>query len=119
MGVTAILLTCSYNNQEFFRCGYYINNIYETEEMNLNPPENVEIEKIIRSTLADKPRITKFNIDWDSNTNVIPSYTNFMFNDKISNQNIQDQFQNLHTGSDIKTEENAKEIFYKIVNGTG
>lgn len=29
VGVTAILLTCSYNNQEFFRVGYYVNNFYE------------------------------------------------------------------------------------------
>ena len=38
-GVTAIILCCTYNNQEFFRCGYYLNNIYDNEEINLNPPE--------------------------------------------------------------------------------
>ncbi len=65
LGVTAIILCCSYNNQEFFRCGYYLNNIYDNEEMNLNPPEKVNKDHIVRSLLADKPRITRFDIDWD------------------------------------------------------
>ena len=65
LGVTAISLCCSYNNQEFFRCGYYLNNIYDNEEMNLNPPEKVDKNHIVRSLLADKPRITRFDIDWD------------------------------------------------------
>lgn len=66
LGVTAVLLCCSYNNQEFFRCGYYLNNIYDSEEMNNNPPEKIDINHVVRSILADKPRITKFDIDWDN-----------------------------------------------------
>ena len=66
LGVTAIILCCSYNNQEFFRCGYYLNNIYDNEEMNINPPEKVDKNRIIRSLLADKPRITRFDIEWDN-----------------------------------------------------
>ncbi len=66
LGVTAIILCCTYNNQEFFRCGYYLNNIYDNEEMNLNPPEKIQINHIIRSLLAEKPRITRFDIDWDN-----------------------------------------------------
>ena len=69
LGVTAVILCCSYNNQEFFRCGYYLNNIYDNEEMNLNPPEKVDEKRIIRSLLADKPRITRFNIEWDNENN--------------------------------------------------
>ena len=33
IGVTAIMLTCSYNEQEFFRCGYYVNVDYKDEEL--------------------------------------------------------------------------------------
>ena len=87
LGVTAIILCCSYNNQEFFRCGYYLNNIYDNEEMNINPPEKVDKDRIIRSLLADKPRITRFDIDWD-NENVDNAINenkteneNFMFKD--------------------------------------
>ena len=65
LGVTAILLCCLYSGQEFFRCGFYLNNVYDNEEMNANPPEQIVIDKVIRSILADKPRITKFNIDWN------------------------------------------------------
>ena len=87
LGVTAIILCCSYNNQEFFRCGYYLNNIYDNEEMNINPPEKVDKDRIIRSLLADKPRITRFDIDWDNENvdNVInenkTENENFMFKD--------------------------------------
>ena len=70
LGVTAVILCCSYNNQEFFRCGYYLNNVYDNEEMNVNPPEKVDQSRIIRSLLADKPRITRFDIEWDSEDKV-------------------------------------------------
>ena len=87
LGVTAIVLCCSYNNQEFFRCGYYLNNLYDNEEMNLNPPEKIDTNHILRSLLADKPRITRFDIDWD-NEQVNKNYEqeknineNFMFNE--------------------------------------
>ena len=87
LGVTAIILCCSYNNQEFFRCGYYLNNVYDNEEMNLNPPEKVDKDRIIRSLLADKPRITRFDIDWDNenidnvNNENKGENENFMFKD--------------------------------------
>ena len=87
LGVTAIILCCSYNNQEFFRCGYYLNNIYDNEEMNINPPEKVDKDRIIRSLLADKPRITRFDIDWDNenvdnvNNENKTENENFMFKD--------------------------------------
>ena len=87
LGVTAIILCCSYNNQEFFRCGYYLNNIYDNEDMNMNPPEKVDKDRIIRSLLADKPRITRFDIEWDNekidniNNENKGENENFMFKD--------------------------------------
>ena len=65
--------------------------------MNLNPPEIIQLDKILRSILSDKPRITKFNINWDSDVNVIPSYNNYnyMFGDgNITSENIQNNFFN-------------------------
>ena len=39
VGVTAILLTCSYkDSQEFLRVGYYVNVEYDNPELNENPP---------------------------------------------------------------------------------
>ncbi|KAK8041408.1 histone chaperone ASF1 [Apiospora phragmitis] len=66
LGVTVVLLTCSYDGREFIRVGYYVNNEYETEELNADPPAKPIIEKIRRNVLADKPRVTRFAIKWDS-----------------------------------------------------
>jgi len=64
LGVTAIILSVSYRNQEFFRVGYYVYNFYEDPELQENPPESVLIDKVTRNILADKPRITRFDIKW-------------------------------------------------------
>lgn len=65
VGVTVILLTCSYKNQEFIRVGYYVNTDYLEEELRDDPPDSPELEKLVRNILADKPRVTKFPIEWD------------------------------------------------------
>jgi len=65
LGVTVVLLTCSYRGQEFLRVGYYVNNEYDNEELKENPPSVPMIDRIERSILADKPRVTKFQIRWD------------------------------------------------------
>ncbi|KAF8113633.1 hypothetical protein N665_0047s0039 [Sinapis alba] len=38
IGVTVLLLTCSYMGQEFLRVGYYVNNDYEDEQLREEPP---------------------------------------------------------------------------------
>ena len=66
--MTAILLTCSYNdNQEFFRVGYYVNNAYDEKYPLLieSPPATPDISKLNRHILVEKPRVTKFQIDWE------------------------------------------------------
>ena len=64
--MTAILLTCSYKDtEEFLRVGYYVNIEYDSTEMNENPPPRPEIPRLTRHILAEKPRVTKFQIDWD------------------------------------------------------
>ncbi|KAK3384973.1 ASF1 like histone chaperone-domain-containing protein [Podospora didyma] len=66
LGVTVILLTCAYDGREFVRVGYYVNNEYDSEELVNDPPTKPVIEKIRRNVLAEKPRVTRFNIKWDS-----------------------------------------------------
>ncbi|GIZ48068.1 hypothetical protein CKM354_001114300 [Cercospora kikuchii] len=66
LGVTVILLSCSYDDREFVRVGYYVNNEYVDASMNDDPPAKPEIEKIRRTILAEKPRVTRFQIKWDS-----------------------------------------------------
>ncbi|GBG75145.1 hypothetical protein CBR_g19658 [Chara braunii] len=69
IGVTVLLLTCSYRGQEFIRVGYYVNNEYLDEDLRENPPQKAVLEQVQRSILADKPRVTKFQIVWD---NLVP-----------------------------------------------
>ncbi|WCJ25294.1 ASF1 like histone chaperone [Euphorbia peplus] len=64
IGVTVLLLTCSYLGQEFVRVGYYVNNDYEDEQLREEPPAKVLIDKVQRNILSDKPRVTKFPINF-------------------------------------------------------
>ena len=64
LGVTVILLTCSYAEREFVRVGYYVNNEYDSEELAAEPPSKPVIERIRRNVLAEKPRVTRFAIKW-------------------------------------------------------
>lgn len=64
LGVTVILLTGSYKDQEFIRVGYYVNNEYQDLEMRENPPEKVDLTLVKREVLVSKPRVTRFNIKW-------------------------------------------------------
>jgi len=80
LGVTVVLVTCSYREREFVRVGYYVNNEYHdpnapavapvvaadgsTQEVPPPIPNPVPLERIQRQILADKPRVTKFPISW-------------------------------------------------------
>lgn len=64
LGVTVILLTCAYDDREFVRVGYYVNNEYDSPELNDDPPAKPVVERIRRSVLAEKPRVTRFAIKW-------------------------------------------------------
>jgi histone chaperone ASF1 len=74
LGVTVILLTCSYDGREFVRVGYYVNNEYDSEEQNQDPPAKPVIERIRRNVLAEKPRVTRFAIKWDSEESAPAEY---------------------------------------------
>jgi len=64
LGVTVLLLTCAYNGAEFIRVGYYVNNEYADEALRDNPPATVQVDRVVRNILADKPRVTRYNIDY-------------------------------------------------------
>eukprot|EP00112_Aurelia_sp_Birch-Aquarium-sp1_P007403 Seg1806.9 transcript_id=Seg1806.9/GoldUCD/mRNA.D3Y31 product="Transcription initiation factor TFIID subunit 7" protein_id=Seg1806.9/GoldUCD/D3Y31 len=65
VGVTVVLLTCSYKKAEFVRVGYYVSNEYVDPELRENPPCHPIYEQLQRNILDSEPRITKFNIGWD------------------------------------------------------
>jgi len=69
LGVTVILVTVSYREKEFIRVGYYVNNEYTDEyDPEIGPPKPLDMDKVIRTILADKPRVTKFPIPWGNNS---------------------------------------------------
>ncbi|RKF55576.1 Histone chaperone ASF1 [Golovinomyces cichoracearum] len=74
LGVTVILLTCAYDGREFVRVGYYVNNEYDSDELNTDPPAKPILEKVRRNILAEKPRVTRFAIKWDSDDSAPPLY---------------------------------------------
>jgi len=94
LGVTVILLTCSYRSREFIRVGYYVNNEYSEQfpELRETPPEVPDLSIIIRNILAEKPRVTRFPIPWDEEDTIISNnnaeINNFPSND-IPNEDVQ------------------------------
>ncbi|XP_011406216.1 PREDICTED: histone chaperone ASF1A-like isoform X2 [Amphimedon queenslandica] len=57
VGVTVILLTCSYKEQEFIRVGYYVNNEYTDSELIENPPGQPQFDKLQRNILTSSPKL--------------------------------------------------------------
>ncbi|KAG9251224.1 histone chaperone ASF1 [Emericellopsis atlantica] len=66
LGVTVVLLTCAYDGREFIRVGYYVNNEYDSQELIDEPPAKPLVDRVRRNVLAEKPRVTRFAIKWDS-----------------------------------------------------
>eukprot|EP01031_Cornospumella_fuschlensis_P037848 gene37848-45976_t len=64
IGVTVVLVTCSYLDQPFVQIGYYVNNEYEEPFEPDNYPNPVDIRKLRRVILADQPRVTRYPINW-------------------------------------------------------
>lgn len=48
LGVTVLILSASYNDQEFVRIGYYVNTEYDNPEMKETPPEELQVDKLVR-----------------------------------------------------------------------
>jgi histone chaperone ASF1 len=70
LGVTVVLVTCSYREKEFVRVGYYVNNEYDDEmyDETVGPSKPLDMNKVRRVVLADKPRVTRFPIQWGDQT---------------------------------------------------
>ena len=67
LGVTVVLVTCSYNEKEFIRVGYYVNNSYAPESgFGTEPPSPPRTDLMRREILAQKPRVTRFPMRWDN-----------------------------------------------------
>merc|ERR1711920_1082787 len=67
VGASAILLKCSYKNQEFIRVGYFVNIDFSDDDERYRFDTSVDHlpnpELLVRNILADEPRITRFPIE--------------------------------------------------------
>ena len=50
VGVTVVLITCTYRGQEFIRIGYYVNNEYTDPELRENPPIKPDYTQVRHTT---------------------------------------------------------------------
>ena len=93
-----LLLTCSYNSQEFIRVGYYVSNEYPNynSDSNMPLPSPIDVNKVSRNILANKPRVTRFNIKWDENDS----------NDNTNNNNNNNNKENNNSNMDEKSNNN-------------
>nr|XP_002129912.1 histone chaperone ASF1A-like [Ciona intestinalis] len=65
VGVTVVIITCTYHGHEFVRVGYYVNNEYAEPELRETPPDKPDFNKLTRNILSSAPRVTRFKINWD------------------------------------------------------
>ncbi|KAJ1610155.1 putative ASF1 anti-silencing function 1 like protein [Cryptosporidium canis] len=65
-GMAVVLILGSYRNEEFIRIGYYVHNVYTDPLLEDNPPDIPILDKLQRIVLSESPRLTRFNISWDS-----------------------------------------------------
>ena len=73
LGATVVMITCSFRGVEFIRVGYWVANAYAPGGVvpevvpgvpPPEPPKPCDPGMIVRAVLADKPRVTRFPIDW-------------------------------------------------------
>lgn len=82
-GITVVLLTGSYRNQEFVRVGWYVHNVFSDPHDVETPPDIDDLSlddmllKMKRIILADAPRVTRFHIEWDHPNPEFPTFSSF------------------------------------------
>ena len=71
IGVTVVLVTCSYRDQKFVQIGYYINNEYSEPYEEGTLPNPIDIAKLRRQILAEEPRVTRYAINWNGENGTV------------------------------------------------
>lgn len=64
LGMSALMVSCSFKNNEFFRCSYYVRNDYMDNESEINE-NNFDIHKVCRCFYTEKPKIIINDVDWE------------------------------------------------------
>jgi histone chaperone ASF1 len=64
IGVTVVLLACSYRAQQFITIGFYVSVEYEDPDLQENRPNPPQYEKLTRRIVTEDPRVTRYPIKW-------------------------------------------------------
>lgn len=98
VGVTVVIITCTYHGNEFVRVGYYVNNEYADLDLRENPPDKPQLDKLQRNILSSAPRVTRFKINWDDNQEAVPSPE--QSNMEEGDQELENEEDNMDQGCD-------------------
>ena len=63
LGLSVLILTAHYMDQEFFRCSYFVSNQYQGSEADLE--HQIDMGLVKRSLLVESPKIMNREIDWN------------------------------------------------------
>jgi len=110
LGVTVVLVTCSYKEKEFVRVGYYVNNEYIDESYDPEsgpPPSPLDMTKVVRTILADKPRVTRFPISWTGMEEEAPPPQEEVEEDEVV-ENEEDEEEEGDDDNDMEHDESDK-----------
>ncbi|KAM7524247.1 hypothetical protein LguiA_014149 [Lonicera macranthoides] len=64
LGPQTILISGSYAGQKFLEVSYHINNEYDDELLRKEPPQIMKTISVRRTIFSDRPRVTKFPINF-------------------------------------------------------
>ena len=65
LGATICMVSCWYKDKEFLRVGYWVSTTYaDALPEGEAPPRPCPPDRILRSVLSDKPRVTRWSIPW-------------------------------------------------------
>ncbi|GMH40005.1 hypothetical protein BSKO_07909 [Bryopsis sp. KO-2023] len=107
VGLTAVLLSCSYREQEFLRIGYFVRVEFEDEKLKEDPPANPKVEQLQRNLLESDPRITHYAIDWPKHVQITPEVSTIYPPPPVEPEgNVQSDGKDVVEGSadDVQTE---------------
>ena len=65
---TIVMIVATYKDQKFFRCSYLIRQYYNDEELQNNPPDDIQMDKLWREVNVDKPIIKLYELVWEGAT---------------------------------------------------
>ena len=65
LDVSALMVCFFFKGAEFFRCSYFVSNMYSEATDTELTEKNFDITKVRRKILNEKPKIVETDVDWN------------------------------------------------------